>query len=197
MATAPLVAFTFGLFLVVLLIRFFWRFPRHAINRYFGKLQVLSSLFFSITHGANDAQKSAGVIAALLVFYRMHTGPEIPTWTLLVSLLFLALGTLFGGWRIVKTMGFKLTRLQPYEGLCAETAAAIVVGSASLVGFPLSTSQTVAGSIMGVGAAKRASAVRWGVAREIVLAWALTIPVSAILAFLAYSLLLLSLSGQR
>ncbi len=188
MTLAPIAAFIFSLFFVGGLVRIFRGFTAAIINRVFGKLQILSSLFFSISHGSNDAMKTAGVIFALMIFYN-KISPEaaIPLWIKLVSVLALSLGTFFGGWRVVKTMGFKLTRLKPWQGFSAETGAAIVVGTASQLGFPLSTTQTVSGSIMGVGFAKGSYSVRKKVALNVFLAWILTIPMSALFSFLVYS----------
>lgn len=191
MASAPIIAFLSAVSFVALLVRIFWRMAKEHVNKYFGRLQILSSLFFSVTHGANDAMKTAGVMAALLVYYRAQADFAVPLWAILISLAALASGTFFGGWRIVKTMGFRLTRLQPWQGFCAETAAALVVGIASRIGFPLSTSQTVSGSIMGVGVTTGSHHVRWRVARHVFLAWVLTIPMSALSAYLVTKLAML------
>lgn len=161
------------------------------MNRYFGRLQIISSFFFSVSHGANDAMKSAGVMAALLVYYELQEGFQVPLWLKLITVGALSLGTLFGGWRIIKTMGFKLVRLGPWQGFSAETSAALVVGVASQLGFPLSTSQTVSGSIMGSGSMSPGKPIRWRVAREVITAWIMTIPVSALFAFIVYKIMTL------
>lgn len=188
MALAPIIAFIAVLFFVALLLRVVQRFPVQFLNNLFRKLQLLSSAFFSISHGANDGQKSTGIIFALFLFYGFQAGAEgVPLWLKLLVFLALSLGTLFGGWKIVQTMGFKLARLQPWQGFAAETSAALVVAGASSAGFPLSTSQTVGASIMGASAAKGRHAVNLNVVREVLFGWALTIPASIILGFLSYS----------
>lgn len=190
MGLAPIIAFVAVVAFTGAMLRLVNRVPRHALNGYFRKLQLLSSAFFSITHGANDGQKSTGVLLAIFIFYGMHGGGEtVPLWLTLAVFLALSLGTLFGGWRIVKTMGFKLARMQPWQGFAAETSAALVVGGASLAGYPLSTSQTVSGSIMGVGAARGKHAMNLGVVREILGGWLLTIPVSFVLGYVGYSII--------
>ncbi|HSR11133.1 MAG TPA: inorganic phosphate transporter [Thermodesulfobacteriota bacterium] len=167
--------------------------PR-TVNRYFRFLQILSSSGVSFSHGSNDAQKTMGVITLLLLSAGKlpENKFEVPDWVALLGYTTLALGTLAGGWRIIKTMGMRITHLQPVNGFAAETAAALVIFGSSWGGIPVSTTHVVAGSIMGVGATKRASAVRWGVARRIVWAWVVTIPVSAAIggvAFLAAGLI--------
>jgi PiT family inorganic phosphate transporter len=190
MALAPIVAFLAVLVFVALLLRLVRSIPTTKANMYFKALQVFSSAFFSIAHGANDGQKSTGVLFAIFLYYGIQTGTEtVPLWLKAVTFLALSLGTLFGGWRIVQKMGFKLARIKPWQGFAAETSAAAVVVGASAVGYPLSTSQTVAGSIMGVSAAKGGHAINFGVAREIIFGWALTVPVSMIMGFLSYSLI--------
>ncbi len=188
MASAPVIALIFSFLFSVIIIRIFRRFAASKVNKYFRRLQILSSLYFSVSHGSNDAQKTAGIVASLLVFYGVQSTFNVPIWALLASFAALSFGTLFGGWRIVKTMGFRVTRLKPWQGFTAETSGAIVVGIASLAGFPISTTQTMSGSIIGVGATRRLSAVRWGVARKIGLAWVLTIPMSALFSFLIYKI---------
>lgn len=188
MMLAPVIGFFITMLLAVSLIRSLWKWTKSRVNRYFGRFQIGSSLFFSITHGANDAQKSAGIIAALLVYYQIETGFTVPLWVKLVSFGALSLGTLLGGWRIVRTMGFRLVRLEPWQGFSAETGGALVVGGASQAGFPLSTTQTVSGSIMGVGYVR--GRIRLKVARQVIIAWALTIPASAFFAFLIYKIIL-------
>lgn len=190
MALAPIVAFIAVLIFVAILLRVVKNFATQTLNNYFKKLQILSSAFFSIAHGANDGQKSTGILAAMFIFYGISTGAEvIPLWLKVITFLALSFGTLFGGWRIVQTMGFKLGKLQPWQGFASETSAALVVASASAAGFPLSTSQTVAGSIMGVSAAKGGHAINMHVVREVLIGWILTIPVSFVLGFLSYSII--------
>jgi PiT family inorganic phosphate transporter len=155
----------------------------------FRKLQLCSSAINSLGHGMNDAQKTMGIIAIIL-YSKGLIGPvfHIPFWVVFSCYTVIAMGTLSGGWRIVKTMGTKITKLQPIGGFCAETAAAISIIGASLGGIPVSTTHTIAGAIMGVGATKRLTAVRWGVAGTIVWAWVLTIPITAVVSALVYSL---------
>lgn len=189
MAIAPLIAFISVIIFVAIIVRIIKNIPQQISNVYFKKLQIISSMFFSISHGANDGQKSTGLLVAMFIFYNMATpGEAIPFWLKAVTFLALSLGTLFGGWRIVKTMGFKLARIRPWQGFAAETSAALVVAGASAIGSPLSTSQTVSGSIIGVSAAKGGHAMRASVLREILIGWALTIPAAVTLGFLAYKI---------
>ena len=154
-------------------------------NRLFRRLQLVSAAAYSLGHGGNDAQKTMGVIFALLIATGHATGASaIPLWVVLSCHAAIALGTLTGGWRIVRTMGTKLTRLQPVGGVAAETAGACALFFSSANGIPVSTTHTITGSIVGVGAANRLSAVRWGIARRVVLAWTLTIPGAALMAAL-------------
>ena len=185
---APFIGFALALVLVVLVIRLFWRFSAARVDRWFRVIQLGSAAAYSLGHGANDAQKTMGIIAAL--FYatiwraqqsQFEAGTvQFPFWIVLVCQLAIALGTMMGGWRIVKTMGMKLTKLRPYGGACAETAAAVSLFVSAHLGVPVSTTHTITGAIVGVGAAQRVSAVRWGIARRVVWAWVLTIPMSAI-----------------
>jgi PiT family inorganic phosphate transporter len=170
------------------------------VDRVFRRLQLLSAGLYSLSHGANDAQKTMGIIVSLLVatqadfahvsgwlrhFY-LPTADHVPLWIVLAAHMAIALGTAFGGWRIVKTMGTRITKLRPFGGFCAETAGGITVLLATGLGVPVSTTHTITGAIVGVGAAQRVSAVRWGVAGRIVWAWILTIPMSAAIAGVAY-----------
>ena len=176
-----------GLVLGLLLMTGVLNLSRHSsiskANHLFRRLQLLSAATYSISHGTNDAQKTMGIIA-LVLFSSGYLGPAfyIPFWIIIMCHAVIALGTMAGGWRIVKTMGTKITKLQPIGGFCAETAAAISIIGASVAGIPVSTTHTITGAIMGVGATKRLTAVRWGVAGTIVWAWILTIPISASIA---------------
>jgi PiT family inorganic phosphate transporter len=148
---------------------------------------LLSAAAFSLGHGANDAQKTMGIIFALLIAEgRVDEADGVPLWVVLSAHTAIALGTMFGGWRIVRTMGTRLTRLQPMSGVCAESAAAVTLFFTSAQGIPVSTTHTITGAIVGVGSAERLSAVRWNVARRVVWAWVLTIPGSAAVAGLSY-----------
>lgn len=166
-----------------------WLFRRrHAAitNTLFGKLQIASSLFFSVTHGTNDAQKTMGIITALLLYYGAVSSFAVPLWVVVLAHAAISLGTLFGGWRIVKTVGMRITRLRPYHGFCAETSSAIVLALTASLGFPVSTTHAITGSIIGVGMTRHFSAVRWGVTRRIAGAWLLTLPVASLFSFLVY-----------
>ncbi len=158
------------------------------VNRHFRKLQILSSSAVSFSHGANDAQKTMGIITLLLLSAGLLPGNEfiVPDWVALLGYSTIAFGTFAGGWRIIRTMGMRITHLQPVHGFAAETASALVIFGASLGGIPVSTTHVVSGSIMGVGATRRLSAVRWGIARRIVWAWMITIPASATVAGFVY-----------
>ena len=157
------------------------------VDKVFRRLQFLSSGAFSLGHGGSDAQKTMGIIwLALLVDKDLQPGASLPYWVVIVCQLAMGLGTLFGGWRIVKTMGQRITKLRPFEGFCAETAGALTLYSTIIFGIPVSTTHTITGAVIGVGARKRVSAVRWGVTLSIVWAWILTIPVAAIIAALCY-----------
>jgi PiT family inorganic phosphate transporter len=183
---APVIGLTLGLVLMIGVTWIFRRWHPYRLDRFFRKGQLLSAAFYSLGHGGNDAQKTMGVITGLLVTAGHLDKFEVPLWVVLISHAAIALGTLFGGWRIVKTMGSKITKLQPMGGFCAETAGAITIVGATLGGIPVSTTHTITGAIMGVGATKRLSAVKWGLAGRIVWAWVLTIPIAAAVAALAY-----------
>ncbi|TFI60262.1 inorganic phosphate transporter [Sphingomonas parva] len=162
--------------------------PAKAADKAFRRLQLVSAALYSLGHGANDAQKTMGIIAVLL-YSQGYLGGEfhVPLWVVLSAQAAMGLGTLMGGWRIVHTMGSKITRLTPHQGFCAETGGAIMLFSATSLGVPVSTTHTITGAIMGVGAARRASAVRWGVAGNIVVAWVLTLPAAAVIAAITYA----------
>jgi PiT family inorganic phosphate transporter len=158
------------------------------VDRLFRRLQFVSASLYSLGHGGNDAQKTMGIIAVLLYSHGILKEFEVPLWVVLSCQSAMALGTLFGGWRIVHTMGSKITRLTPMQGFCAETGGAITLFLATSLGVPVSTTHTITGAIVAVGAARRVSAVRWNVAREIVLAWFLTMPAAGLIAAGAYML---------
>ena len=167
-----------------------WIFRRanpSKINKWFKRLQLISATSYSIGHGANDAQKTMGIIA-LLLFSSGFLGDEffIPLWVIFACYTTIALGTLAGGWRVIKTMGMKLTKLRPVHGFCAETSGSVVLAFCSIAGIPVSTTHVIAGSIAGVGTTRRLSAVRWGLARNIVWAWILTIPAAATVSGISY-----------
>jgi PiT family inorganic phosphate transporter len=168
-----------GLVLMTLVVRIVHRYPPGRIDRWFRRLQLCSAAAYSLGHGTNDAQKTMGIIAGLLFAAGYIETFYIPWWVILMAHAAIALGTLTGGWRIVHTMGSKITKLQPIGGFAAETAGAITLFASSWLGVPVSTTHTITGAIVGVGATRRLSAVRWGIARRIVWAWVLTIPASA------------------
>lgn len=186
---SPLLGFMLALLLILLVSWLFVRSTPFAADRNFRMMQFVSASLYSLGHGANDAQKTMGVIAVLL-YSQGYLGPsfEIPLWVVLSCQAAMALGTLAGGWRIVKTMGAKITRLTPIQGFCAELGGAITLFMATELGVPVSTTHTITGAIMGVGSARKLSAVRWSVANGIVVAWILTIPAAGLIAGLAYAL---------
>ncbi len=165
------------------------RFTPIAVDRGFRRLQLVSSALYSIGHGANDAQKTMGIIAVLLYSQgQLPNGFHIPFWVVLSCQAAMALGTLMGGWRIVRTMGSRITRLTPMQGFCAETAGATMLFLATSLGIPVSTTHTITGAIVGVGASRRMSAVRWNVAGSIVIAWVITLPAAAAISAMFYAL---------
>jgi PiT family inorganic phosphate transporter len=188
---SPLIGLAIGLLLTVLLA---WAFHRvrnvDRLHRGFRRGQLVSAAAFSLGHGANDAQKTMGIILALLIAGgHLPTGADVPLWVVLSAHTAIGLGTLTGGWRIVKTMGSKITRLQPSGGMAAETAAAATLFFTSSAGIPVSTTHTITGAIVGVGASRRLSAVRWGVASRVVWAWVLTIPGAFAISAVVFKLL--------
>lgn len=190
--SAAIVLSPFTGFILALLLTLFvsWLFVRatpYNVDIIFRSLQFVSASLYSLGHGGNDAQKTMGIIAALL-FSQGHLGAEfyVPFWVVITCQAAMALGTLMGGWRIVKTMGSKITRLTPVQGFCAETGGAITLFTATYLGIPVSTTHTITGAIVGVGAARKMSAVRWGVAGNIVIAWIVTIPAAGLISSLTY-----------
>ncbi|HLP71342.1 MAG TPA: inorganic phosphate transporter [Bacteroidales bacterium] len=177
---APLLGMVISFIISVIVLHIAKRSTPGGVDKYFRRLQLLSASAFSLGHGGNDAQKSMGIIwVALIAANQATTDSEIELWIVLSCQAAIALGTLFGGWRIVKTMGQKITKLRPFEGFCAETAGALTLFGATHFGIPVSTTHTITGAIMGAGSTRRVSAVRWGVTTKIFWAWLLTIPVSA------------------
>jgi PiT family inorganic phosphate transporter len=184
---SPLAGFLLALLLILIVSWGFLNFTPFAVDSTFRKLQFVSASLYSLGHGGNDAQKTMGIIAALLFQQGYYQGAfYVPFWVVIACQAAMALGTLFGGWRIVRTMGSKITRLSPMQGFCAETGGAITLFAATWLGVPVSTTHTITGSIVGVGAARRTSAVRWGVAGNIVIAWVLTLPATALIAALVH-----------
>ncbi|QEL65448.1 inorganic phosphate transporter, PiT family [Oryzomicrobium terrae] len=184
---SPLLGFLLGTLLMVIVAWLFRRSTPRRVDRWFRRLQLISAGLYSLGHGGNDAQKTIGIIWMLLIAAGMTAKADpIPTWVVIACYVSISLGTLFGGWRIVKTMGQRITKLKPVGGFCAETGGAITLFLATMLGIPVSTTHTITGAIVGVGSARKVSAVRWGVAGGIVWAWILTIPASALVAAFAW-----------
>jgi PiT family inorganic phosphate transporter len=187
---APILGMVLGYFLQVAVLWIVRNSSYEKVNVVFRKLQLLSAALYSLGHGTNDAQKTMGIITGLLLTAGFLSEFQVPLWVILMSHCAIALGTLFGGWRIVKTMGSKITKLKPSDGFCAETAGGITLLLTAYFGIAVSTTHTIAGAIMGVGATKRLSAVRWGIAGTMLWAWILTIPASALVAAACYYLII-------
>ena len=195
---SPMIGFGFGLLMMVATAWTFRRSHPRKVDKFFRAMQLISSAAFSLSHGTNDAQKTMGIVMGLLFsaqaafanhewqFLHINNMDEVPTWIILTAHAAIGLGTLAGGWRIVKTMGQRITKLKPVGGFCAETGGAVAIFLASGLGVPVSTTHTITGAISGVGAAQRVSSVRWGVAQGIVMAWIVTIPASAVIAAISY-----------
>ena len=184
---SPAIGLILAMLLVLLVSWLCLRLTPQVADSRFRRLQLISAALYSLGHGGNDAQKTMGIIAVLLYSQGQLGGSfHVPLWVVLSCQAAMALGTLFGGWRIVHTMGSKITRLTPMQGFCAETGGAITLFAATSLGIPVSTTHTITGAIVGVGSAQRLSAVRWGVAGNIVWAWVLTIPASAFMAAIAW-----------
>ena len=186
---SPLAGFAVGFLFMLIIALVFGRSPRNKLTRAFTRLQILSAAFMATSHGLNDAQKTMGVITlALFIFNEIDT-ISVPFWVKCLCALAMACGTALGGWKIVKTMGHKIFRLEPVHGFATETSAALVITGASMFGAPISTTHTITACIFGVGSTKRLSAVRWGVAGNLVIAWILTIPASGLIAWLSFHIL--------
>ena len=180
---SPVMGIIFGYFVMRLILRLCGTFPSCTINKYFGKLQLLSAGFMAFSHGSNDAQKVMGIITLSLVSSGFLHSVEVPLWVVLICALAMGLGTALGGWKVIKTMGVSMLKLEPVHGFAAETSATAVILGASYFGLPVSTTHVIATAIMGVGATKRLSAVRWGIGKKIVNAWILTLPACALFAW--------------
>ena len=192
MILSPLIGFAIGFLFMAIVLNITKDAHKSTAETHFKRLQLCSAAAYSFSHGTNDAQKTMGIILPLLFsigYFSASVDPNhlpVPLWVILVSYTAIALGTLSGGWRIVKTMGYKITKLRPVHGFAAETAGAVTILGASVMGIPVSTTHVICTSIMGVGTTMGASTVKWGVARSIALAWILTIPISAIIGFVAF-----------
>ena len=186
---SPLTGLAIALLLVLLVSWMFVRVAPGRVDGIFRKVQFVSASLYSLGHGGNDAQKTMGIITVLLVAHGRLSGPfHVPFWVVIGCNAAMALGTLLGGWKIVRTMGSRITRLAPVQGVCAETAGSITLFMATGLGIPVSTTHTITGAIIGVGAARRTSAVRWSVAREIVTAWVITMPAAALIGAVCFKL---------
>lgn len=181
---SPILGLSVGYLLMISILKFFGNHPSGILNRSFGKLQILSSAFMALSHGSNDAQKVMGIITLSLVSGGYIDTLEVPTWVKLTCALAMGLGTAMGGWKVIKTLGVNILKLEPVHGFAAETSASIVILGASHMGLPVSTTHVISSTIMGVGSTRRLSAVRWGIAGKILLAWVLTLPVCALFAWL-------------
>ncbi|HOS82719.1 MAG TPA: inorganic phosphate transporter [Methanolinea sp.] len=183
---SPVLGLVSAYLLGMVVIRLFRNSPAGKMNALFSRLQVFSAAFYSLGHGSNDAQNAMGVITALLFAAGILTEFVVPPWVIIVSGLAIALGTFLGGWRVVETMGRKITKLRPYQGFCAETGGGVVLSFVTAFGVPVSTTHAISGSIMGIGATRGYSAVQWGIVRKIVTAWILTIPLTATCGYIAF-----------
>jgi inorganic phosphate transporter, PiT family len=191
LAFSPVLGFTAAFMVMVGLLNLFARAFPATVTRIFGRAQLLSSAYMAFSHGSNDAQKTMGVITMALASYLHWGGTDwaVPLWVILAAAISMGLGTSIGGWRIIRTMGLRVVQLRPIDGFAAETAAATVIEAASRLGVPVSTTHTISSAIMGVGSTRRLSAVRWGIAGQIVMAWVLTIPACFLIAWIIRSVL--------
>jgi PiT family inorganic phosphate transporter len=187
MIISPLCGFAVGLALMVAISWLFFRVQRGAATRLFSRLQLISASFMAFSHGANDAQKAMGIITLALLSAGQLMSADVPTWVVISCATAMGLGTASGGWRIVRTLGTRIVKLEPVHGFAAETSAAAVLLVTAHIGLPVSTTHTITSSVMGVGAVKRLSAVRWGVTARIVYAWVFTLPGAALAAMLIYA----------
>jgi PiT family inorganic phosphate transporter len=181
---SPIIGFILSFFFMIFLLWLFGRSTPTLVSHLFGRLQLLSAAYMAFSHGGNDAQKTMGIITMALVNYYGLSEFNVPLWVIFACAMAMAFGTAFGGWRVIKTLGMRLVQLRPIQGFAAETSAATVIEIASRMGLPLSTTHVISSTIMGVGASKRFSAVKWGIGGNILLAWVLTLPVCAFLAWL-------------
>jgi PiT family inorganic phosphate transporter len=188
---SPLIGLVFGLTLMTAIFWIFHGTAPRRVDKWFRRLQLISAALFSLNHGANDAQKTMGIITGVLFTAGYLTVFEVPMWVILAAHTAIGLGTLAGGWRIIHTMGQKITKLQPVGGFAAETGAASAIFIATILGIPVSTTHAITGAIVGVGATRRLSAVRWGIAGKIVWAWVLTIPAAAVIGAVTYAIVAL------
>jgi inorganic phosphate transporter, PiT family len=188
---SPIFGIIIGYLFMKFILKLFGRLPPGVVGKYFARLQILSSSFMAFGHGSNDAQKAMGIITMALVSGGVIKTVDVPKWVILICALAMGIGTLFGGWKIIKTLGVKMLKLEPIHGFAAETSSAVIIVAASHFGLPVSTTHVVSSAILGVGATKRLSAVRWGIAGKIVMAWVLTLPACIGMAWVIQKLLTL------
>ncbi len=186
---APIIGFSISIVFSIITLWIVKDQEPHKVDKYFRKFQLLSAALYSLSHGSNDAQKTMGIITLVLVTNGFIHSFEVPLWVEITSYSIISMGTLLGGWKVVKTLGMRMTKLNPFGGFSAETSAGITIIMATIFGIPVSTTQTITGSIAGVGIIKGAGGLRWGVARNILWAWILTIPLSASFAIIAYKII--------
>ena len=189
MIISPFLAIFITFLIGALIIRKFRHVHASKINRYFKKLEIVAGLFFSITDGTNDAQKVMGIVTILLIYYGFLTQFSVPFWVMLASYITMSFGTFLAGWKIVKTMATKITRMKPYQGFSASVGSSLLLGSAAILGMPVSSTHVANGAIMGVGLCQRIKAVKWGMTRKIVVAWVLSMPLSAVLSFILFQII--------
>ena len=183
--TSPIIGMIIGFLLAGAIIMFFARYRPATVNKTFGRLQLISSAWFALTHGANDGQKVMGIIVLILFAEGLISEIEVPLWVIFAAASAIGLGTFFGGYKVIRTLGLRIARLKPYQGFAAETGGGIILAIFATLGIPASTTHAITGSIMGAGAIRRKHAVRWRIGRQIVFAWLITIPGSAGIAFVS------------
>lgn len=186
---SPVIGICFGFLFMAVLLKIYGKLPGSTINKYFGKLQIISASLMALSHGSNDAQKVMGIITLSLVSGGYLHSVEVPFWVILICALAMGLGTTMGGWKVIKTMGVKMLKLEPVHGFAAETSATVVILGASQLGLPVSTTHVIATAIMGVGSTKRLTAVRWGIGKKIINAWIFTLPACSVFSWLTFMLL--------
>jgi len=189
MILSPFIAILATFIIGCLIIRSFRRFTASKVNRYFRRLQIISTILFSITNGGNAAQKTMGIMTVLLVYYGYLTQFTVPLWVMIGAYVTLSLGIFLGGWKVVQTMATKITRLRPYQGFTAEVVGSAILGFTALAGYPMSSTHVINGSIMGVGLCQRTKAVKWGMTRKIIGAWILSMPLAAVMAFIVFKII--------
>ncbi len=189
MIASPFIAIAITFLIGCMIIRIFRHIHASKINKYFKRLQIVSALFFSITDGTNDAQKVMGIVTVSLIYYGYLSHFTVPFWVMIASYITMSLGTFLAGWKIVKTMATKITRLRPYQGFSVELSSSLILGFAAFLGFPVSSTHVANGSIIGVGLCQRTKAVKWGMTRKIVGAWILSIPLSAVMAYIIFNII--------